>query len=86
MNNQFTLTRPVYIELTPQDYKWWDKRVRQDTPLTEEEKTVVDNCGGLYYLYNKGRRNGFKSITTLEVHESEHCKCHSQSICKTGSS
>jgi hypothetical protein len=72
------------MELKPCHYKWWDKRIREPIPLNNDEATVVDNCGGLYYLYKQGLLLGFDAIANLEVYDSHHSKCHSESICKTG--
>lgn len=79
------MTTP-YIEITSNHYMWWEKRVRQDIPLSEEELTVIENCSGLYALWTKGQKFGFNSVPTVSINDACHCNCSITSICKTGSS
>ncbi len=64
----------------PGTYAWWEHRMNDATPLTSEEEAIVHKCGGLCYLRQYYKDNGFGGIER-SVSEKHHSGCKRDSVC-----
>ncbi len=66
------------------DYAWWEGRARNPFPLTVEEETVINTCGGLSYLRMVLRERGATHAMFRTVSNKNYELCPPDCICGHG--
>ncbi len=66
------------------DYTWWEQRARNPSPLTTEEESVINTCGGLSYLRMVLRERGPERAMFRTVSNKNFELCPPNCICGHG--